>query len=185
MINRVALFVVCMIVMSACDSGGTAPPARTSASASDSFIPIDLETAPESLSGMIMSGALDHNSGDVSAYAMERNVAGPSYQQIDIDTRTDYILRLVHLIGLPEGEYPITTSANLNPPDNEFSAGLLNLWSPDEAEQYTVNPQGTVTLSYDGEYVNGDYSLTVQNLAGDTVTINGQYHAKIVRFIEG
>ncbi len=173
----VALCLVCLMVLSACDSGAAVPPARTADEISQNYLPIDLENVPENVSGMVMSGALNHNSGDVIAQAIQIIDQSPTYQHIDIETRSDYLLRLVHLFGMPEGEYPITTSFDSDPPENEFSVGLLNLWSPNDDDRYTVNPQGTVTLRYENGYVFGTYSLTVQNPAGDTVEIVGQYYA--------
>lgn len=182
MIQRVALCIICLLVLSACDSGDTAPSnVATNNISSDSYDPIDLDNALENISGMVISGALNHNSGDVPAFSLPVDLGGDEvYRYLEVESRNGYIVRLVHHYQLPAGTYPITTQLGTFAPRDEFAAGLLNLWSPDPTVQYTLNPQGTVTIRYEGDFTAGMFSFTAENSAGESVTVDGQFYAREV-----
>jgi len=176
MIQRVVLCVLCMFVLSACDAGGDSAPAVITNN--DSYVPFDVENTSTSATGMIISGAINHNTGEVLAFSLPLDRQQGAYRHVEIETRNGYILRLFHRVGIPAGTYPITTTLDTTPPDTEFGAGLLFLWSPDPADQFTSNPQGTVTIDYDNENILGSFTVTAENVAGESVEIVGQFYTQ-------
>ena len=175
MIKRVMISVLCMILLSACDTGSNTSGGVVN---SGSYAPIDLSTASEDMSGMILAGALDHNTGGVDAFWIPTTRGQDAYRNLEVETRNGYLLRFFHRTGIPDGTYPIDTTLNTTPADTSIAGGLLYLWSPDEALQFTQNPIGTLTIRHEGNNLIGEFSLSVENLAGDSVVIEGQFYTQ-------
>jgi len=174
MIKRVMMCVICLLLFSACDTGGNNPSDSTTNSITGESYPlINFDTVTVGTTGMIISGAMDHNTGEVNAYWIRLGDRLESYRHIEVETRNGYLLRLTHLASSSDGTYPINTSLETIPTDENFAGGLLYLWSPDESKQYIYNPEGTVTVSFDGDNISGSFTMTVENLAGESVTMEG------------
>jgi hypothetical protein len=84
----------------------------------------------------------------------------------------------VHRTGIEDGTYPITVMLGDIPADTEIAGGLLYLWSPEPDQQFTLNPQGTITLEFIEQDTFATYDLTVENPAGETIEIVGQLYAE-------
>ena len=176
MIKRVIFCVICSLILSACDTGGGNTSGATINNTSGaSYAPINLDAVTESTTGMIISGAIDHNTGEVNAFWIPLGNKLVSYRNLEVETRNGYLLRFTHLTSLSEGTHPIDFMLDTLPGDDEVAGGLLYLWSPDEALQFTHNPQGTLTVRYQGLDIIGSFNLTVENLAGESVSIVGQF----------
>jgi hypothetical protein len=179
MIKRVIMCVICLMLLSACDTGGGN---TSSATENDNlgrpYVPIDLDTINEGSSGMIMSGAIDHNTGHVDAFLIRKGNRFESHNNLEIESRNGYLLRLTLYSGLSEGTYPINTTLDTTPTEAEIAGGLLYLWSPDEAQQFIRNPQGSLTLTFQEDEILGSFTMTAENLAGESVSIEGQFYAK-------
>lgn len=174
MIKRVMMCVISLLVLSACDTGGNnASSSTTNSITGESYTPINLETATAGTTGMIISGAIDHNTGDVDAFWIRLGNRLESYRNIEVETRNGYLLRLTHLASSSDGTYPINTSLDIVPDDDNFAGGLLYLWSPDEAEQFIYNPQGSITVTFQNNIIAGSFTMTAENLAGESVSIEG------------
>ncbi len=175
MVKRIMMCMMCFMVLSACDSGTPSSPINDDP---NSYLPIDLETVTETASGMVMTGAIDHNTGEVLSFSIPVDYGQAAFRNLEVETRNGYLLRFVHRTGIPSGTYPITTVVGSPPIDSEVAGGLLYLWSPNDAEQFTVNPQGSITLDFQDDDVLGRYNLTVENPAGAVVNITGQLFAQ-------
>lgn len=176
MIKRVILCVICSLMFSACDAGGGNTSGETMNSISgERYDPIDLDAVTEATTGMIISGALDHNTGEVNAYWIRLGNKLEPYRNLEVETRNGYLLRFTHLASLVEGTYPIDLTLDTLPDDGEVAGGLLYLWSPDEAEQFIHNPQGSLTVRFQGLDILGSFTMTAENLAGESVSIVGQF----------
>lgn len=179
MIKRVMMCAICLILLSACDTGGDNSSGINSNGVSgENYAPINLDTVTEATSGMVISGAIDHNTGEVEAFWIRLDRRLDSYRNIEVETRNGYLLRLMHPISLGEGTHPINTTLDTLPTDTNIAGGLLYLWSPDEAQQFTHNPQGSLTIRYQDEEIFGSFTMTAENLAGDSITINGQFFSQ-------
>jgi len=175
MIKRVILCVTCLLILSACDTGGSNTSGGTINNASgESYAPIDLDVITESTTGMILTGAIEHNTGEVNAYLVRLGNKLESYRNLEVETRNGYLLRFTVLGSLVDGTYPIDLTLDTLP-NNQVAGGLLYLWSPDETEQFIHNPQGSLTVRFQGEDILGSFTMTVENLAGDSVSIVGQF----------
>lgn len=176
MIKYVLVWMICIVALSACDAGASTSPNNTINA--DTFSPIDLENTTITASGMVMSGAIDRNTGEVSSFSLPFDIGQRAYRNLEVDAGDGYLLRFVHRTGLEAGTYPITVMLGEIPADTEIAGGLLYLWSPDPAEQFTVNPQGTITLDFTDQDTFATYELTVENPAGESVEIVGQLYAE-------
>ena len=170
MIKRVMISVMCLLLLSACDTGG-----GNTSSANGSYVPIDLTASPDDMSGMIISGAIDHNTGGVDAFWIPTTRGENTYRNIELDTRNGYLLRLFHRGGISDGTYPIDTPLDTTPVDTSIAGGLLYLWSPDESLQFMQNPVGTLTIRHENSELLGTFALAVENLAGESVVIEGKF----------
>lgn len=178
MIKQMILCVLCLMLLSACDTGGNPSGATVNSVSGETYIPIDLETATETTSGMIMSGAIDHNTGDVDAFWIRADRGLDAYRNIEVETRNGYLLRLTHQAGLTDGTYPINATLDSDLSETDIAGGVLYLWSPDESQQFTQNPQGTITIQIDDLETFGTFSITLENDSGEQVMIEGQFFAE-------
>jgi hypothetical protein len=178
MIKRVMMCVICSILLSACDTSGGNISGITNDVSGESYVPINLDAITEATSGMVISGAIDHNTGEVEAFWIRLDRRLDAYRNIEVETRNGYLLRLMHLTSLDEGTYPINTSLDTLPTDINIAGGLLYLWSPDEAQQFTHNPQGSLTIRTQDLEIFGSFTMTAENLTGDSITINGQFFSQ-------
>jgi len=166
-----------MMILSACDNNSSG--VTVNSVSGESYRPIDLTNIEETTTGMIITGAIEHNTGDIDAYWIRADRGIDAYRNIEVETRNGYLLRLTHSILLTEGTHPINMTLDTETlVDNQIAGGLLYLWSPDEAKQFTQNPQGTLTIRYDDIEVYGVYNLTVENLAGEQVNLAGQFYSE-------
>lgn len=176
MIKRLMMLIICMLVVSACDN--SASTTTVNRVAGESYQPINLTEATQGTTGMVISGAIDHNTGEVDAFWIRVDRGLDAYRNIEVETRNGYLLRLNHNIDLTEGTHPISFSLDTETlTDNQIAGGLLYLWSPDESEQFTQNPQGDLTIQFIDNQIQGSFSFTVENLAGEQVKLEGKFTA--------
>lgn len=178
MIKHVMMLILCVIALSACDSNSSGVTVNNAASG-ESYIPINLTEISETTTGMVISGAINHNTGEVDAFWIRADRGLEAYRNIEVETRNGYLLRLTHNVSLTEGTHPITKTLDTEPlMDNEVAGGLLYLWSPDEEKQFTRNPHGTLTIRWVNQDILGTFSLTVENVSGEQVTIDGRFYTR-------
>jgi len=175
MIKQVMMLILCVLALSACDSNSSGVTVNNGTTG-ESYIPINLTEISETTTGMVISGAIDHNTGEVDAFWIRADRGYDAFRNIEVETRNGYLLRLTHNVALTEGTHPITKTLDAESiVGNEVAGGLLYLWSPDEAKQFTQNPQGTLTIKWVNQKVLGTFSLTVENIEGEQVTIDGRF----------
>ena len=176
MIKQLIMCILYITLLSACDTGGgNSSNVIVDNSTGETFVPIDLDVITDTTTGMIISGAIDHNTGEVDAFYIRADRGLDSYRNIEVETRNGYLLRLTHRTGLDEGTYPITLNLETLPTGNDIAGGLLYLWSPEDEQQFVNNPDGTLSIEYRGEDVLGAFMLTVENSEGGQVSIEGQF----------
>lgn len=145
----------------------------------ESYVPINLTEITPTTTGMVISGAIEHNTGEVDSFWIRADRGLDAYRNIEIEARNGYLLRLTHSILLTEGTHPINMTLDTETLiDNQVAGGLLYLWSPDPQQQYTLNPQGTLTVDFIDAEILGTFSLTVENPAGEQVTIEGRFYTE-------
>lgn len=175
------MLVLCMLLISACDSGGGDTSNQNSnATSSGGVTTLSVETATEEDTFMDISGALTLNTGSVNAYWIQMESADYPVYVIEIEGRDGYLGRLAYSSELQAGTYQIN-----NPLDAEytqegiFTAGLLYLHSPDESKQYRNSPTGTITIHFGDQRIIGVFEFTASNSSGSTVTVKGHLNAPL------
>lgn len=176
--KQLIMLMVCLLLLSACDNSGGDSNQNTSGPANNSIT--TMENASEEDSLMDISGAINQNTGSVSADWIQMESSSYPVAVIEIEGHDGYLGRLAYSGDLQPGTYEIN-----KPLDSEytqegiFTAGLLYLYSPDEDKQYRESPTGTVTFHFGDRRIIGTFEFSASNIAGETVNVKGQFNAPI------
>lgn len=177
--KRLFVFIFCLLIVSACDTGGSSSGGAALNAGAGGYLPVDLENTTTSTSAMEIGGAITHNTGAVDSQWVEMDQPQIEMNVIEVESRNGYIARFAIYGPLTSGSYTISGSLDQeDTADGTVLAGLLYLLSPDPARQFNQSTQGTITLEFDEDAIYGTFEFTAQNPTGDSVVVKGQYHTE-------
>lgn len=125
-----------------------------------------------------VSGAIELELGSSETFAEERPTNNFTRRVVEVgDSAQGYLVRII-FSGLPDaGTYPLAPLGSDLQAEGVFAAGLLYMLSPDPAQQFRDNIQGTITIGDDLDLLSATFEFTATSESGDrTVTVRGAFH---------